>query len=622
MRRLLVLLHLLLLLLHLLLLLLLGLHLLLLHLLHGDLLLLLLQEELVVHVGHLLLRLAIVLHLVAIGFFVRLLDRAKLVLAHLEVNILQLLDLAVDSIDLDLVSVHLGLVILQLCNHLFELLSALFKVRLVLVQLLVDIWAALLRKNILQLDIELLFLLDKDVLFRNFLSLGNQALLQTLNLLDQFVGFNVRRFELSPSVHIQWLLELVREELGLLLLLQQLLLEQVDLSLQVGDALRLLLCIDQLPLAVLDIVLEVPDVLHFLLIVDFTLLECRLLDLNLLVQQVQLLISLDQLSRQYVSFIHHHFIIFFLLSLLSLGLRDDILQASDVIFLCLDHFFGRSDLSTDLLDGFVEFRVLLDERGALGVLLLLLVILLNGLLFELTDMTGHPLEVLLQLGNLRVRLKQVLRVQITIGSHLLVKIELELELGLSLEILLLELRDQVILKLDLLQALVVPGISRCRLLRINFLVLLQLYVLLTQLLHADRIGLFLETDLGELLLVHLDFVLRLPLGLLLGDQIAIEELALMNLRIDLLLLVLDMSLLILLHLDLLLVFVIILLTLERKIFLTHFGLVSAPLDSIFLLCELPKLFLRRVQIGLLSGQVSLMLRVLRHESRVVLFSLC
>ena len=220
MRRLLVLLHLLLLLLHLLLLLLLGLHLLLLHLLHGDLLLLLLQEELVVHVGHLLLlRLAIVLHLVAIGFFVRLLDRAKLVLAHLEVNILQLLDLAVDSVDLDLVSVNLGLVILQLCDHLFELLSALFKVRLVLVQLLVDIWAALLRENILQLDIELLFLLDKDVLFRNFLSLGNQALLQTLNLLDQFVGFNVRRFELSPSVHIQWLLELVRQEFGLLLLL-------------------------------------------------------------------------------------------------------------------------------------------------------------------------------------------------------------------------------------------------------------------------------------------------------------------------------------------------------------------------------------------------------------------
>ena len=206
--------------LHLLLLLLLGLHLLLLHLLHGDLLLLLLQEELVVHVGHLLLRLAVVLHLlVPIGFFVRLLDRAKLVLAHLEVDILQLLDLAVDSIDLDLVSVYLGLVVLQLCDHLLELLSALFEVRLVLVQFLVDIWTALLRENILQLDIELLFLLDKDVLFRNLLSLGNQALLQTLNLLDQFVSLNVRRFELSPSVHIQGLLELVREELGLLLLL-------------------------------------------------------------------------------------------------------------------------------------------------------------------------------------------------------------------------------------------------------------------------------------------------------------------------------------------------------------------------------------------------------------------
>ena len=166
----------------------------------------------------------------------------------------------------------------------------------------------------------------------------------------------------------------------------------------------------------------------------------------------------------------------------------------------------------------------------------------------------------------------------------------------------------------MLQALVVPGVSRCRLLRVNFLVFFQLYVLLTQLLHAYRIGLFLETDLGELLLVHLDFVLGLPFGLLLGDQVAIEELTLMDLRIDLLLLVLDMSLLILLHLDLLLILMIILLALEAKVFLTHLGFMRTPLDSILLLCKFSKLFLRRVQIGLLSCQVSLMLGILRHES--------
>ena len=90
---------------------------------------------------------------------------SKLVLAHLEVDILQLLDLAVDSVDLDLVGVHLGLVILKFCYHLLQLLSALFKIRLVLAQLLVDVWAALFSENILELNVELLFLLNENVLF-------------------------------------------------------------------------------------------------------------------------------------------------------------------------------------------------------------------------------------------------------------------------------------------------------------------------------------------------------------------------------------------------------------------------------------------------------------------------
>lgn len=60
-------------------------------------------------------------------------------------------------------------------------------------------------------------------------------------------------------------------------------------------------------------------------------------------------------------------------------------------------------------------------------------------------MSSHTSEVGLELSDLRVGLKQVLGVQVTIRSDLLVQIELELQLGLSLEIFLLKLGDQVVL---------------------------------------------------------------------------------------------------------------------------------------------------------------------------------
>ena len=68
-----------------------------------------------------------------------------------------------------------------------------------------------------------------------------------------------------------------------MLLLKQLLLEQVNLTLEIWDARSLLLCIDQVPLNVLDLVLQAPDVLHLLLVVDLALLEGGLLDLDLFV---------------------------------------------------------------------------------------------------------------------------------------------------------------------------------------------------------------------------------------------------------------------------------------------------------------------------------------------------
>ena len=74
-------------------------------------------------------------------------------------------------------------------------------------------------------------------------------------------------------MHVEWLLELILEVLGLLLLLEELLLKQVNLAFQIWDALGLFLSINELSLAVLDPVLQVPDVLHLLLVVDLTLLQ-------------------------------------------------------------------------------------------------------------------------------------------------------------------------------------------------------------------------------------------------------------------------------------------------------------------------------------------------------------
>ena len=130
-------------------------------------------------------------------------------MAHLEIDVLTLLDFDIDSINFKLVGVDLSLVILKFCNHLLELLSALLKISLILVELLGDIRATLFRKNILQLNVQLLFLLDKDIFLGNFFGFGDQALLQALNLLNQFISLYVSGFKFSPSMDIKWLLKFI-----------------------------------------------------------------------------------------------------------------------------------------------------------------------------------------------------------------------------------------------------------------------------------------------------------------------------------------------------------------------------------------------------------------------------
>lgn len=224
---------------------------------HGVVLLLL-NEGLVVH---LLLAVALVsllthhLLLLIVSIFFRFGDCIHLMRTNVEVRTLQLLVLVVKTLDFELVRMHLCLVVFKFGNHFFQLLSAFLKVDLILAEFLSHVRTALLSQDILQLDVEFLFFLDKHIFLRNFFSLCNQALLQALDFLNQLVSLDVGGLKFSPSVNIEWFLKLVRQILGLLLLLKQFLLKQVNFSLQIWDALSFFLGVNQLALDTLDVVL-------------------------------------------------------------------------------------------------------------------------------------------------------------------------------------------------------------------------------------------------------------------------------------------------------------------------------------------------------------------------------
>ena len=193
--------------------------------------------------------------------------------------------------------------------------------------------------------------------------------MQILNLLDFLVRVRVRALELSPSVHVERLLELIVKELALLLLLEVLLLQKEDLFLQVLDAGRLTGRNGQFLLSLSNLTLQALDVLDAVLVVDLTLLEGRLLDLDLLVKQLQLFVSLDELCAEDVTLVDDHLIVLALLLLLSLRLEDDVFKARDVSILRLDHLFTRGNVVRDLLDVLSELRVLVLQlilllRGA------------------------------------------------------------------------------------------------------------------------------------------------------------------------------------------------------------------------------------------------------------------
>jgi len=154
------------------------------------------------------------------GFALHLLTAFLLVVLALHV-----LELAGEALDFVLVLIYLSLVHVELGSHRLHLVGLLLEILLVDRELLSDFWTGLSGQEILEFNVELLFLRDHDVLLNDLLSLLNETLLKSLDLLEQLPSVGVSALKLSPSVVVEGVLELFRKSLDLEALVKQLLVE-------------------------------------------------------------------------------------------------------------------------------------------------------------------------------------------------------------------------------------------------------------------------------------------------------------------------------------------------------------------------------------------------------------
>lgn len=124
----------------------------------------------------------------------------------LVVSTLHLLQLPGKSLNLVFVLIDLRLVHIEFSRHCLHLVGLLLKVLLVDRQLFSDFRSGLSRKQVFELHIKLLFLLNDHIFLNDLFCLFDQSLLQGLNLLQHFPSVRVRSLKLPPSVIIDWIL--------------------------------------------------------------------------------------------------------------------------------------------------------------------------------------------------------------------------------------------------------------------------------------------------------------------------------------------------------------------------------------------------------------------------------
>jgi hypothetical protein len=84
-------------------------------------------------------------------------------------------------------------------------------------------------------------------------------------------------------MHVQRLVQLVREELSFLLLFKEFFLKQQYFPAEIGYASGLILRDNEKSLELRDLVLNLDDLMDLLLVVDLALVEGRLLNLDLFI---------------------------------------------------------------------------------------------------------------------------------------------------------------------------------------------------------------------------------------------------------------------------------------------------------------------------------------------------
>ena len=420
---------------------------------------------------------------------------------------LHVLELSSQSLDLILVLVDLSLVHIELSSHSLHLGGLFLQILLIDRKLLSNFWSRLSRQEVLKLNIELFLLLDNNVLFNDLLSLLDQSLLESLDLLEHLPSIRISTLKLSPSMAVQWVLKLLRESFDLESFSQKLLLEVVDLLSQIWDLRSLRLDDSQFTLVITNLELQKSDILESLLILNFTSCESALEDLDLFIEKSELIISSDKLGSKNISFVDHVLIIFLESLNFLLGFLDDVVEFLNLIELLSSEFLTLLVLLFTGLDIvlllFNEVLILSFDKNFSAESQILGV----NFFFELRNLMRSNPELSLKLSNFILSFDQVLGVKISVGSNSLIQVLLLLKLSFKLDILLLELTDQVLLKLHLLYHLHQVGVGFGSLMREPITLLLEVVNIPKEFSDVLLLLSALLLQLGDLILLVGDLIL-------------------------------------------------------------------------------------------------------------------
>jgi len=263
----------------------------------------------------------------------------------------------------------------------------------------------------------------------------------------------------------------------------------------------------QFTLVITNLELQKSDILESLLILNFTSCESTLENLDLFIEKSELIISSDKLGSKNISFVDHVLIIFFESLNFLLGFLDDVVELLNLIELLSSEFltllvllFTGLDIVLLLLN---EVLILSFDKNFSAESQILGV----NFFFELSNLMRSNHELPLKLSNFILSFDQVLGVKISVGSNSLIQVLLLLKLSFKLDILLLELTDQVLLKLYLLYHLHQVSVGFGSFVREPITVLLEVVNIPKELSDVLLLLSALLLQLGDLILLVGDLIL-------------------------------------------------------------------------------------------------------------------